>query len=230
MTNENGATLKFINAQALIVTGIFGLFGGALTNFLGVPELKLRYMSIASLLGLVLILLINLLLKVSKKATIKLILKIIATVLFVVLVISFFRYDRVFGDATFEYTDIDSIKSNYIKGTGNGLQQSASEFLDRFKKDNGRIPTDQELLDNAGGIYEKAGINNTANVWTPASILSNKRLLIQSYILMAMLFLASIYFITEVILNFYKERKKRAPSSKKTGKANHRSPSLKVEN
>lgn len=215
MSTENGAAIKFINAQALIVTAIFALFGGALTNFLGIPELTLRYMSIASLLGLVLILLINLLLKVSKKASVKLILKIIAILLFVGLVISFFRYDRIFGDATFEYTDIDSIKTNFIKGTEKGLQQSASEFLERFIKDNGRIPTDHELLDNAGGIYEKAGINNIAKVWTPASILSNKRLLIQSYILMAMLFLASIYFITEVILNFYKERKKRAPTSKK---------------
>lgn len=220
MSNENGAAIKFINAQALIVTSIFGLFGGALTKFLGIPELTLRYMSIASLLGLVLILLINLLLKVSKKASVKLILKIIAIVLFVVLVISFFRYDRLFGDVTFEYTDIDSVKTNFIKGTEKGMQQSASEFLERFIKDNGRIPTDQEFLDNAGGIYEKAGINNVAKVWTPASILSNKRLLIQSYILMAMLFLASIYFITEVILNFYKERKKQAPSSKKYAQAN----------
>lgn len=219
MSTENDAAIKFINAQALIVTAIFGLFGGALTRFLGIPELTIRYMSIASLLGLVLILLINLLLKVSKKASVKLVLKIIATLLFIVLVISFFRYDRIFGDATFEYTDIDTIKTNFIKGTEKGLQRSASEFLERFIKDNGRIPTDQELLDNAGGIYEKAGINNVAKVWTPASILSNKRLLIRSYILMAMLFLASIYFTTEVILNFYKERKKLASTSKEHDKA-----------
>lgn len=208
MSNENGAAIKFINAQALIVTAIFGLFGGALTSFIGIKELSARYMSIAGLLGLVLILLINLLLRVSKKTSVKLILKLVAVILFVALVISFFRYDRIYGDATFEYTDIDTVKANFIKGTDKGLQQSASEFLQRFIKDNGRIPTDQELLDNAGGIYEKAGINNIANVWTPSSILSNKRLLIQNYILMAMLFLASIYFITEVILNFYKERKK----------------------
>jgi hypothetical protein len=215
MSNENGAAIKFINAQALIVTAIFGLFGGALTNFLGIRELTLRYISIASLLGLVLILLINLLLKVSKKASVKLILKLIATLLFVFLVISFFRYDRIFGDTTFEYTDLDSVKTNFIKGTEKGLQQGASEFIERFKKDHGRIPADQELIDNAGGIYEKGDINSITKVWTPASILSNKRILIQSYILMAMLFLASIYFITEVILNFYKERKKPAPTVKK---------------
>ena len=164
MSNDNGAVIKFINGQAVIVTLIFGLFGGALTKFLGIAELSLRYMSIASLLGLVLILLINLLLKVSKKASVKLILKLIAILLFVGLIISFFRFDRIFGDATFEYTDIDSVKSNFIKGTDKGLQRSASEFLVRFVNDNGRIPPDQELLDNAGGIYEKAGINNITKV------------------------------------------------------------------
>ncbi|MEJ8844604.1 hypothetical protein WG954_19580 [Lacibacter sp. H375] len=215
MSTENGAAIKFINAQALIVTAIFGLFGGALTSFIGIKELSLRYMSIAGLLGLVLILLINLLLRVSKKAYIKMILKLIAVILFVGLVFSFFRYDGIYGDATFEYTDIDTVKTNFIKGTDKGLQQSAAEFLQRFIKDNGRIPTDQELIDNAGGIYEKAGINNIANVWTPASILSNKRLLIKNYILMAMLFLASIYFITEVILIFYKERKRPASGARK---------------
>lgn len=212
MTEKN-ETIKFINAQALIVTAIFGLFGGALTNFLGIPELKIRYMGISCLLGLVLILLIKLLLKVSKRARIKLILKIIAVVLFVGLFISFFRFDGVFSDYTFEYRDIDSVSSSYIKGSDEGLQRSAKEFIVKFEKDEGRTPSDQELLDNAGGIYEKASINNIHKVWTPVSILSGKKILIRSYIIMAMLFLASIYFITEVILIFFAERKK--PSAKR---------------
>lgn len=211
---ENNGTIKFINAQALIVTAIFGLFGGALTNFLGVPELKARYISIACLLGLVLILLIKLLLKVPKKARIKMVLKIIAVILCVGLFISFFRFDKAFSDYTFEYTDADTVSSRYIKGSDEGLQQGAKEFIVKFEKDNGRIPSDQELLDEAGGIYEKAGINHIQSVWKPASVLAGKRILIRSYIIMAMLFLASIYFITEVILIFFAERKKRISKRK----------------
>jgi hypothetical protein len=204
MTEKN-ETIKFINAQALVVTAVFGLFGGALTNFLDIPEMSTRYISIASLLGLVLILLIKLLLKLPNRTRIKQLLKIIATVLFIALVYSLFRFDKIHEDSTFVFTRYDSVSTRYIKGSPAGLQPAANTFIEWYKKTNGKIPSDQDLMDNAGANNNiKSAINS---VWTETSVIDNRRLLFQSYILMSMLFLASIYFITEVLLNFFKEKK-----------------------
>ena len=220
--DNNNEHVKLINYYALIISAIFGIFGGALVSFLGVPELKLRYISIAQLMGLVLVLLIRLLLTIKMKAKIKTTVKIVAVILFAGLVFSYMSFDKSFNKGTFSYTDSNDSTAYYVKGSDDQLQPAANFFAEGSARRQGKVPSDQDLVDNFGGINIREGVNNIPAVWLPSSISANKQKLINNYMIMAMLFVATIYFIVEVLVLIKKQsdlslqsRKKRNLSKQK---------------
>ena len=220
-------TVVFINYYALIATVIFGLFGSALINFLEIPELKLRYSGIASLFGFVLILIIKLFLKTKNTKTTKLFIKIIAAVLLVALIYCYNRFDTTFDRVTFKYTDANDSTALYIKGTDAGLQPSAAFFKDRNAKKFGNIPSDQSMIDHFGGINIRENINHVYDVWTQDSVVQNKNKLINSYMIMALLFVGTIYFLVEALMSFFQKRKptRRAGTVSVVGQPTNAEPS-----
>lgn len=178
--------------RAALVTVMFGLFGGAISNFLVIEEYSWIYFGIASILGLTVNLLVSFLLKSRWSTGIKNNIKIVCIFLFTALVVNLYMHTKFFLERTFAYKDFNNEVTYYVKGT------EYTHLAKEFKLANPQIESDADLImEGFGSPLEKG------KVWTEASIIDSWLKLISSYALFIIFFVALISVLIEVLMGQY---------------------------
>jgi hypothetical protein len=186
------AILKY---RVLLITILFGAFGGALSLLLKIEDLKTYYPSLAILIALTVSLLISFLIKAKWNIRLRNQLKAISVVLFILFLAAAVLHTYYIIDRTFEYTEFDEV-NRYVKGTYSSLAYD-------YKKKYPNL-SDEEIL------YERLGGTSAIDVyWTKESINKNIFSLIITYCCIVLFFVACISLILEVIGSRYKKTKKK---------------------
>lgn len=186
------AILKY---RVLLITILFGAFGGALSLLLKIEDLKTYYPSLAILIALTVSLLISFLIKAKWNIRLRNQLKAISVVLFILFLAAAVLHTYYIIDRTFEYREFDEV-NRYVKG-------SYSSLAHDYKKKYPNL-SDEEIL------YERLGGTSAIDVyWTKESINKNIFSLIITYCCIVLFFVACISLILEVIGSRYKKTKKK---------------------
>lgn len=186
------AILKY---RVLLITILFGAFGGALSLLLKIEDLKTYYPSLAILIALTVSLLISFLIKAKWNIRLRNQLKAISVVLFILFLAAAVLHTYYIIDRTFEYREFDEV-NRYVKGSYSSLAYD-------YKKKYPNL-SDEEIL------YERLGGTSAIDVyWTKESINKNIFSLIITYCCIVLFFVACISLILEVIGSRYKKTKKK---------------------
>ncbi|MDN3687452.1 hypothetical protein [Cyclobacterium jeungdonense] len=184
--------IKLLQYRAALVTVMFGLFGGAISNFLVIEEYSWIYFGLASILGLTVNLLVSFLLKSRWSKGIKNNIKMVCIFLFTAMVVNLYMHTKFFLERTFAYRDFNNEVTYYVKGT------EYTSLAKAFKLANPQIESDADLImEGFGSPLEKG------KVWTEASIIESWLKLISSYALFIIFFVALISILIEVLMGQY---------------------------
>lgn len=186
------AILKY---RILLITILFGAFGGALSLLLKVEDMKTYYPSLAILISLAVSLLISFLIKAKWETRFRNKLKLAATVLFVLFLVSSFFHTYLIIDRTFEYREFDKM-SRFVKGDYSAI---ASDYKTKH-----RYQTDEEALYNEFGGTEGIKI-----YWTKESVNKNIFLLIVTYCCIVLFFVSCISLLIEILSSKYSKSTKK---------------------
>lgn len=184
--------IRLLQYRAALVTVMFGLFGGAISNWLVIEEYSWLYFGIASILGLTVNLLVAFLLKSKWSKGIKNNIKLVCIFLFTALVVNLYMHTKFFLERTFAYKNFDDEVVYYVKGT------EYTPLAKAFKLANPEIVSDADLImEGFGSPLEKG------KVWTEASIIESWLKLISSYALFIIFFVGLVSVLIEVLTGQY---------------------------
>ena len=190
--------LTILKYRVLLITAIFGAFGGALSLLLKVEDLKSYYPSLAALIALIVSLLISFLIKARWNTRHRNKLKIVSALLFgLFLATAFFHTYYVIND-TFEYREFAKM-TRYVKGE---YTQAAINY-----KKGHPAEEDIDALKNYFGGTAGIGL-----FWTRTSINNNIFKLIVTYCCLVMFFVGAVSLVTEVLASKYSKSTKRVHS------------------
>ncbi|MEX2591938.1 MAG: hypothetical protein WD426_04130 [Anditalea sp.] len=184
--------IKLLRYRAALLTVLFGLFGGALSQLLVIDEMTWYYTALASIIALVVNLLVSFLLKGRWSTRMKNHTKIASILLFLALIATIYAHTKYFIEGTFSYRGYDDQISYYVKG--NEYTYVAQEF----KKANPYIQSDADLIREGFGSPEEK-----YKAWTEQSINENKLGLISTYSLIIIFFVSLISILIEVLMGRY---------------------------
>lgn len=184
--------IKLLQYRAALVSVLFGLFGGAVSNLWVIEEISWLYSGIASITGLSVNLLVSFLLKGKWTRIMKNNTKLACIILFIALVGTLYLQTKYFLERTFAYQDHDNVVTYYVKGT------EYTPFAKAFKLANPEIVSDADLIREGFGSPAEKG-----KVWTPDSINDSWLKLISTYTLFVIFFVSLISILIEVLVGQY---------------------------
>lgn len=188
--------ITLLKYRVLLVTFLFGAFGGALSLLLKIEDLKTYYPSLAVLIALTVSLLISFLIKARWETGFRNKLKVAATLLFVLFLVSAFVHTYLIINRTIEVREFDTM-SRYVTGD---YSAAGLAYIKAHP-----TQTDKEALYNEFGGAEGVPI-----YWTPTSINNNILLLIITYCAVVLFFVACISLLAEILSGKYGKRGKKA--------------------
>lgn len=183
--------IQILNNRVTYITLLFAAFGGALSFLLKIEDMKTYYPALASLIALVISLLVSLLIQGKKDRKRMQRIKLSAVILFILFLGFAAVHTKYVITKTFEYHEFDAL-NRYVKGN---YSDTALALQKRFPQ-----LTDEQIL------YQKmSGVDSIKHYWTSESVDSNIFMLIVTYCLLVLCFVASVTLMTEVLA----ERSKR---------------------
>jgi hypothetical protein len=184
--------IKFLQYRAALLTVLFGLFGGAISQMLVVVDLAWLYPAIASIIALTVNLMVSFLLKGKWDKKMKNIIKITCTILFIAFVTSLYLHTKFFIENTFASSNFDGEVTYHVKG-----DEYTSAAIE-FKQAHSYIESDDDLVREGFGLED-----GKKKVWTKGSIVKNQVKLISTYILTIIFFVGLISILIEVLMGHY---------------------------
>lgn len=184
--------IKLLKYRAALLTVLFGLFGGAVSQLLLIDEMAWYYTALASILALVVNLLVSFLLKGRWNIRMKNYTKITTVLFFFALLTALFLHTKYFIEGTFPYRDFEDQVSYYVKGS------EYTAIAKEFKKASPDIQSDADLVREGFGSPAEKG-----KVWTEQSINETKLKLISTYCLIIIFFVSLISILLEVLMGRY---------------------------
>lgn len=187
--------VTIIKYRILLITVLFGAFGGALSLLLKIEDLKSYYPSLAILIAFSVSLLISFLIKAKWSTHLRNQLKVIVAIVFFLFLATAFLHTYYIIGKTFEYRNFDEV-DRYVKG-----DYSAAALT--YKKKHPDLTDEEALYDDFGGV---SGISI---YWTPQSVNKNILILIISYCMVILFFVACVSLLTEILAGRYSKSSKR---------------------
>lgn len=187
--------ITILKYRILFITLLFGAFGGALSLLLKIEELKTYYPSLAILIALSVSLLISFLIKAKWSSRFRNKLKVIVAVVFIFFLGTAFLHTFYIIDRTFEYRNFEEV-NRYVKG-------DYSELAKQYKSQHPTLTDEEALYNDFGG---PSGINV---YWTKRSVDKNILLLIITYSMLILFFVACVSLLTEILAGKYSRSTKR---------------------
>lgn len=192
--------IVLLKLRVVLITLLFGLFGGALSLLLNVDELHDYYAGLAALIALCVSLLVSFLIKAKWNVAYRNQLKKVSALLFFLFIIAAFMHTYLFINSVFKYKDFDNNISYYVKGTV--YTQAALNC----RKDHPTISSDAAMMVNCFESPENKG-----DAWTEESINNNTVLLIISYCMVIMFFVGTVSLLGEILAARYSKSQKVFP-------------------
>ncbi|RTL60263.1 MAG: hypothetical protein EKK37_05345 [Sphingobacteriales bacterium] len=180
--------LSILKSRVILVTALFGVFGGALSLLLKIDEMQRYYVALSMLVAFLISLLLSFLLKGSLKGRMKQTLKIILSVGFVLFIVSALYHTKIFLEKTMAY--------HYPAGSRTSYLVKANNYSEDGKKRKAlnAAMTDEELL-----YQQLGGPGGKRHLWDSGEIDSNTFSLITSYIILIIFFSGSVFALLEIL-------------------------------
>ena len=190
--------ITILKYRILFITLLFGAFGGALSLLLKIEDLKTYYPSLAILIALSVSLLISFLIKAKWSTRLRNKLKVIVAIVFFLFLGTAFLHTYYIIDKTFEYRNFEEV-NRYVKG-------DYSAIAKQYKSQHPTLTDEEALYNDFGG---SGGINI---YWTKESVNKNILILIITYSMLILFFVACVSLLTEVLAGKYSKSSKRIHS------------------